>query len=93
MFNLLVDILAISGVMMTLLGLLTFMWIFIKPKKAPMDSSNRIAHMRLYWFALTKPHMFVNLYEQIGEGEEAEYFPAFWWLRMDEEDILDEIED
>jgi hypothetical protein len=67
------SVLSIAGTLMTLLGMFMFMWIFIKPKKAPMDSSNRIGHLRLVWFALTKPQDFVPLYP---------------WLAVDEEDVL-----
>lgn len=71
--SLFVDILAIAGTLMTLLGMFMFTWIFVKPKSPPMDTSNRIGHLRLVWFALTKPEDFVP------------YFP---WLTKDEGDIL-----
>jgi hypothetical protein len=44
-----------------------------KSKKLPMDESNRINHIRLVWFAVTRPELFVN---------------SFDWLRHDELDNI-----
>ena len=55
---------------LTLVGLL-FAFHLAKSKKWPMDASNRINHIRLVWFALTRPDLFVDV------------FP---WLRNDELD-------
>lgn len=52
-----------------LLGLLVIYHVFVRRKKAPADKSNRINHLRLVWFALTR------------EDEFTELFP---WLRKDE---------
>ncbi len=41
----------------------------MRGKKSPMDESNRINHIRLVWFALTRPALFVN---------------TFAWLKNDE---------
>lgn len=42
-----------------LIGLLTFVnW--IRPSKHPMDKSNRINRIMLWWLVLTKPHLFVG---------------------------------
>jgi hypothetical protein len=51
-----------------LLGLFLFIQI-AKAKKLPMDESNRINHIRLVWFVLTRPELFV---------------PTFAWLKNDE---------
>lgn len=51
-----------------LLGLFLCVQI-IRGKKLPMDKSNRINHIRLVWFALTRPELFVH---------------TFAWLRNDE---------
>jgi hypothetical protein len=51
-----------------LLGLLLFVQI-AKPKKSPMDESNRINHMRLVWFALTRPELFVSTFEWLKHDE------------------------
>ena len=71
-----------SGVFFTLLGLLVMVKTLIIPKKAPMDQSNRINHLRLVWFALKSPHKFVGLNDERGE-------PAFPWLRRDESENVD----
>ncbi len=62
--------LLLSGIIATLLGGLVLFHL-MKSKQYPMDSSNRINHIRLFWFALTKPHLFVKTFE---------------WLKNDEED-------
>ena len=42
-----------------LIGLLTFVnW--CRPSKPPMDKSNRINRIMLWWLVLTKPHLFVG---------------------------------
>lgn len=51
-----------------LIGLFVFIQV-AKCKKLPMDESNRINHIRLVWFALTRPELFVH---------------TFAWLRNDE---------
>jgi hypothetical protein len=53
-------------------GLYIIICIF-KAKQLPMDTSNRINHIRLVWFSLTRPHLFVNSFE---------------WLKRDELDNL-----
>jgi hypothetical protein len=65
-------------VFFTLVGLLTFAQVFMMPKRAPMDSSNRIGHLRLVWFALKSPQRFV------------EYEP---WLKYDEGDLMDAVDE
>ena len=65
-------ILLVSGLMVSLLGLITIVQ-FIKTKPAPMDSSNRINHIRLWWFALTRPELFTG---------------QFPWLKQDELDNI-----
>ena len=56
-----------------LLGTVVLFFVFVKPMKPPADTSNRIAHLRLVWWALRQPERFVKL------------FP---WLTMDEGDAL-----
>ena len=51
-------------------GLFVIISIF-KAKRLPMDTSNRINHIRLVWFSITRPELFVN---------------SFNWLRRDELD-------
>lgn len=55
------------------LGTLVLFHIFLRKKTFPADSSNRINHMRLVWFALTREELFVT---------------TFPWLRNDELDNL-----
>lgn len=58
-----------------LFGLYMFIFTLIIPMKAPCDTSNRIAHLRLVWFAISKPELSVKI------------FP---WLTRDEGDNLKE---
>ncbi len=58
-----------------LFGLFVFIKTLVTPMKAPADTSNRIAHLRLVWFAITRPELFVN---------------SFGWLKHDEMDNLKE---
>lgn len=49
-------------------GLYIIICIF-KAKQLPMDSSNRINHIRLVWFAITRPHLFVDSFEWLKKDE------------------------
>lgn len=62
--------LALAGLFPALIGALT-MFYWFKPKKAPADESNRINSIRLWWFSLTRPELFVD---------------TFPWLKSDELD-------
>jgi len=62
----------LSGIIATLLGGLVLFHL-MKSMKEPADTSNRIAHIKLFWLALTKAHLFVE---------------AFPWLKNDVEDNL-----
>ena len=73
MINILYNTLAFAGLFSTLIGLLVIIQVFVRPMKPPADTSNRIAHLKLWWLATTKPHLFVEL------------FP---WLKNDVEDNL-----
>lgn len=64
--------LAIAGLFPTAIGVLTFFH-WLRPQKAPADTSNRINAIRLWWFALTREDLFV------------EQFP---WLKNDELDNI-----
>jgi hypothetical protein len=66
------SLLVIAMFPMWLLG--TFVFIQLcKDKKSPMDKSNRINHIRLVWFSLTRPELFVK---------------EFAWLKCDELDNI-----
>lgn len=68
-----VMLLILSGLFMTGVGLLTMFHVFVRSKKSPMDSSNRINHLRLWWFVLTRPELFAT---------------TFPWLKNDEFDNI-----
>lgn len=52
----------------SLVGVFTF-YHLLRSKKSPADTSNRINHIRLWWFALTREEKFVG---------------QFPWLKRDE---------
>ena len=54
-------------------GLLVFYHVFVRRKKEPADKSNRINHLRLVWFAMTREEDFVDLYD---------------WLKYDEKENM-----
>lgn len=56
-----------------LIGLFVFVKVLLLPMKAPADTSNRIAHLRLVWLSINSPEYFV---------------PTQPWLRMDERDLI-----
>lgn len=87
MIDLFFNVLAGAGIFCTLLGLFVLVVVFILPKKAPMDSSNRINHLRLVWFVLSQPQTFAELYEKRGDN----YRLAFPELRNDEGGNVDGI--
>jgi hypothetical protein len=51
-----------------LIGLFLFIQI-ARGKKLPMDESNRINHIRLVWFSLTRPELFVGTFEWLKHDE------------------------
>jgi len=53
----------------TIFGFLVIFHVFIRKKNEPADKSNRVNHLRLVWFALTREELFV---------------PLFPWLKNDE---------
>lgn len=62
--------LCLGGVLVTLFGA----WVLVmlsKELQGPADTSNRINRVRLFWFVLTRPELFVG---------------AFPWLKNDELD-------
>lgn len=61
-------LLLLGGLFSTALGFLVLIHI-AKPKKLPMDESNRINHIRLIWFALTRPEIFVDKFEWLKNDE------------------------
>lgn len=51
------------------LGTLVLFHTLVRTKKSPADSSNRINHIRLVWFALTREDKFVNLFPWLKNDE------------------------
>jgi len=51
------------------LGMLVFYHVFIRSKTKPADTSNRINHFRLVWFALTREEMFVKMFPWMEKDE------------------------
>lgn len=63
-----ISLLIIAMLPMWLLG--TFIFIQLaRSKKSPMDKSNRINHIRLFWFALTRPELFTEEFEWLKNDE------------------------
>ena len=65
-------ILALLIGLMTLpaiVGLLVIYHVFIRGKQSPADKSNRINHLRLVWFALTREDEFVGLFPWLKNDE------------------------
>ena len=52
-----------------LFGLFIFVKVLLMGMKAPADTSNRIAHLRLVWFAITRPEIFVECFEWLKHDE------------------------
>lgn len=50
------------------LGMLT-LFHFVRAPRAPADTSNRINRIRLWWFALTRPELFVDTFEWLKHDE------------------------
>jgi hypothetical protein len=51
-----------------LLGVLT-VYHWLRPQKAPADTSNRINKIRLWWFALTREDKFVFMFPWLKKDE------------------------
>ena len=60
--------LAVAGLFPTAIGLLTiFHW--VRPQHKPADESNRINAIRLWWFALTREELFVDVFPWLKNDE------------------------
>jgi len=53
----------------SVLGLLVIFHVFVRRKSAPVDASNRINHLRLVWFAMTREGLFVDLFPWLKNDE------------------------
>lgn len=67
-----IEAFAIAGLVAILLlaviGAFTLVHL-LRPKKAPADTSNRINHVRLWWFALTREDKFVSAFPWMARDE------------------------
>ena len=61
-------LLAIAGIFATAIGLITLVQ-FARTQSLPADKSNRINHIRLWWFALTRPELFVDTFPWLKNDE------------------------
>lgn len=54
-----------------LIGLFVLIKVMFMPMKKPANVSNRIAHLRLVWWAIIRPQNFTSLYPWLmrDEGE------------------------
>jgi hypothetical protein len=52
----------------TLIGVFTIIQ-WIRPSKSPTDSSNIINRIRLWWFALTRQNLFVDIFPWLKRDE------------------------
>lgn len=53
---------------LAIFGLFIIISLF-KAKRLPMDTSNRINHIRLVWFAVTRPELFVHSFKWLERDE------------------------
>jgi Ca2+/Na+ antiporter len=60
--------LMLAGVIITAIGAF-FVFTLLRPLKAPADTSNRINRIRLVWFALTRPELFVEFFNWLKNDE------------------------
>ena len=51
------------------IGLLFIFHVFVRSKKPPADTSNRINHFRLVWFAMTREGLCVDLFPWLKHDE------------------------
>lgn len=70
--NLFLTALQVAGLVPLIIGLFVLFHL-LRPQRSPADKSNRINKIRLFWFALTREELFVDV------------FP---WLKRDEMDNL-----
>lgn len=51
------------------IGLFFIIKVLFLPMKAPADKSNRIAHLRLVWWSITRPEEFVKQFPWLARDE------------------------
>ena len=65
----------IGGGFFTVIGLFVF-WHILRPQKSPADTSNRINKFRLWWFAMTREELFVDVFPWLKNDELENITPA-----------------
>jgi hypothetical protein len=68
MLDLILFCLVFGFLFLALIGAFT-LYHLCRPKKSPADESNRINHIRLWWFALTRENLFVDTFEWLKHDE------------------------
>ena len=68
MIDIFLNCLMVGGIFTQLIGILTVIF-WARPSKFPADESNRINSIRLWWFALTRREMFVELFPWLTKDE------------------------
>lgn len=68
MLDLILFCLVFGFLFLALIGAFT-LYHLCRPKKAPADESNRINHIRLWWFALTREYAFVEMFPWLKRDE------------------------
>lgn len=70
-----ISLIAIIALMLpySTIGIFIIIKVLFLPMKAPADTSNRIAHLRLVWWAITRPEEFTD---------------SFPWLKQDEKENI-----
>jgi len=61
-------LLVIAMLPMWVLGTFVFIQL-LRPLKSPADTSNRINRIRLVWFSLTRPELFVSVFAWLKNDE------------------------
>ena len=58
------------GLPFAIIGLFVIVKVLFLPMQAPADQTNRIAHLRLVWWAINRPERFVDLYPWLTRDED-----------------------
>lgn len=86
---LLAVVIIVLSIVPAFVGTLVLYHTLVRSKKAPADTSNRIGHLRLVWFALTREDMFADLWRRKSATVGCDTFAkAFPWLQMDEAEAV-----
>ena len=67
--ELIILVLATAALFPFVIGMLVLYHLVIRAKQAPCDESNRINHIRLFWFALTREDRFTEMFPWLLNDE------------------------